>query len=164
MTFDFNANEDEFTDFHYSSLKEYETPLKNKAHLRPTVSYLYLNNKPSTEYTFFSTEFGKREIKEYFIKMALFSSQNLATLIDNSNHDLHFKFASETSPEYNVLENHLQIKFNAENKPILGHFALYTDEKIENSKSPRIFFLLGENAIIHILFFDPFHKMHQTKH
>ena len=48
--------------------------------------------------------------------------------------------------------------------PLIFHFALYTDEKVvanrnKNTRAPRIYFMLGKNGVIYILFFDPYHEI-----
>lgn len=50
--------------------------------------------------------------------------------------------------------------------PLIYHVGLYTDEggnanRNTNTRSPRVFFMMGQYGIIHILFFDPFHEILQ---
>lgn len=48
--------------------------------------------------------------------------------------------------------------------PLIYHVGLYTDSdgnanREANVRSPRIFFMMGQYGIIHVLFFDPFHEI-----
>lgn len=48
--------------------------------------------------------------------------------------------------------------------PLIYHVGLYTDEsgnanRNTGTRSPRVFFMMGQYGIIHILFFDPFHEI-----
>lgn len=163
MPFDFKN--DDIEDNHYNFKYGYldgVSPLKNDATNRPTVSYLYID-MGTTKYNFNQKDFGKRESKEYLKKMNKYAQTPLQDLIDNSEHEEHFRISTNLSKnEKELLKEHIGVPIKEENSPIIGHFALYTEkyEEGKKTKCPRIFFLVGEQAIMHVLFFDPYHEIH----
>ena len=160
--FDFEE-EGEIQDLHFNFDFGYEVnPLKSPSK-RPTVSYLYLDFNDG-EFKFNTKHFTKKDSKIYLKKMNLYAQKSLKELIDNSTNDEHFTVnANLTKKELSLLTKLMGDKeISEENIPILGHFALYTEkyEEGKETKAPRIFFLVGEQSIMHILFYDPFHKIH----
>jgi hypothetical protein len=55
-------------------------------------------------------------------------------------------------------------RFLAEEIPIVAQFGLYTHKlganRQLNRKSPRIICIIGKYAVIHLLYFDPYHELH----
>jgi hypothetical protein len=53
----------------------------------------------------------------------------------------------------------------AKANPLIFHFALDPECKITNAsresgiRNPRIYFMIGYNGMIHMLFFDPYHEL-----
>lgn len=167
MNFNFDSEEEECSDDnHYNFNRGYTDgsfSISQIDHLRPTISYLYIDTE-KTDYNFSSSDFGNKEQRIYFEKMKKYAQTSLQDLINKSRHEEHFKISpTPSSREKELLEQLIGTKIKKENAPIVGHFALYTEKQTENkSKAPRIYFLLGEHSVIHILFFDPFHEIHPT--
>lgn len=160
--FDFDESQ-EHNDNHYNFTEGYFNgfPL-NDADKRPTVSYLYVDTTGVTDYNFKRAEFGEFEAKIYLEKMRNYSQKTLNSLIDYLPPEEHFKVSSNpSSKELELISTLLDVDIKKENIPLTGHFALYTTpyEEGVKSKSPRIFFLVGNDCVIHILFFDPYHEI-----
>lgn len=102
-------------------------------------------------------------------KLKLFSNKTINELI-NLTHDYHFHYNLDRNTCLKIkmlLETSLKIKLKEENIPQFGEFALYTDplgaSRSSKQKSPRIFFMVGADAIIYILFYDPYHEICDNK-
>lgn len=163
LNFD-NDDLDDIEDNHfniYSGYTDGVSPLKN-AKNRPTVSYLYID-LDKTDYKFHQPDFGDKESKIYLSKMKYYAEIPLKDLIDHSKHKDHFKVSQKpTSKELELISQLMSVKINDENMPITGHFALYTEpyEEGKKTKAPRIHFIVGEQSVMHVLFYDPFHEIH----
>jgi hypothetical protein len=155
--------EEDFSDHHYDFEFGYEGSSPSNKGFRPTFSYKYID-LGKTEFHFHREEFDEKDRRTYFERLKNFSQQSLEYILDRSSHTLHFKLNPDSrNREYHLLSELVDIDFGSGNAyPVLGHFALYTPtyEEGKKNKAPRIFFLVGENAVLHILFYDPFHEIH----
>lgn len=165
--FDFGEDDEVLNDLHYEFSIGYEdeNPTK-KMHNRPVFSYKYLCLDGT--YGFKHNEFLHKEWRKYFDLVKEFSNCSLEDLVESQNNNLHFRLQHSYNQEHAELEKLIGYSLKKDELPILGHFALYTtpaDPKnlVKKIKSPRIFFLLGKNSVLHILFFDPFHEIHKKK-
>lgn len=165
--YQFDGDEEEINDLHYEFSVGYddELPTTNMSY-RPVFSYKYLCLEG--DYSFHREEFKIKEWKKYLEIVKEFSAKPLEELVDLSNHKYHFKLKTHFDSEHSELAKHMKMPIKRKDPPILGHFALYTtpenpNKPTEKVLSPRIFFLLGKQSVIHILFFDPYHEMHKKK-
>ena len=106
----------------------------------------------------FLQEFTLRDTQSYFRLMQNISVSTINDFLDNRERKLHF---FRTDIRGNLKKELSKISPKAiEVNPLIFHFALYTDEKVvanrnKNTRAPRIYFMLGKNGVIYILFFDP---------
>lgn len=163
--FDFDEDDDLVDDLHYEfSIGYDEYPTKDMQN-RPVISYKYLCLEG--DYSFRRAEFNHKEWRRYLEVVKEFSTYSLQELVDCSSHEFHFRLKPNYDIEHAELAKYLGQEIKKNDPPILGHFALYTtpaDPKNPKKKllSPRIFFLLGKQSVIHILFFDPYHEIHNS--
>lgn len=140
-------------------------PLKEK--IFPFFSYQHIDIG-TTEFNFHRDEFDGEDRKIYFQKLKRYAVTKVKELVDESHHNEHFKiYENPSQKEIELAEKILGIKITDQNMPVMGHFALYTNdfnisdyEQGKKNRSPRIFFLFDKDSIIHILFYDPFHEIH----
>ena len=169
-TFGDDEIEDDFPEGVYNFKYGYgdEPPTKDMS-FSPIISYMHIDIG-ITKYHFHlpAPAFDEEDRKIYFQKLKKYSNLTLEYLSDKSPNEEHFKLEYDIrSPVFGLLEELFKVKITDENAPIIGHFALYTTpatpEEIESGtvKSPRIFFLLDNNSIFHILFYDPFHQINK---
>lgn len=113
-----------------------------------------------TQYDFFQ-RFTLRDTQAYFSLMKRISGSTVNDLLD-SEKELHFY---RTDVRGNLKQALKKISPKAvEANPLVFHFALYTDENVianreKDIRAPRIYFMLGKNGVIYILFFDPYHEI-----
>jgi len=168
--FNFDNEEDELEQPHYDFKLGYgeDHPVEDFV-FHPTFSYKYID-LGVTNYHFHRPEFDDdNDRKIYFEKVKKYSGMSVDDL-EKQHYSEHFKldrYPRSSSTEVKLLGELLQgRKFKDGDAPIMGHFALYTNEQVEGDplkKSPRIFFFLGKKALIHILFYDPWHEIHPKK-
>ena len=133
----------------------------------PTISYDYLFLDPNHTHSFHNDELNEKTCEEipdksdyaiYFEKIKSFCKRPLGDSIDKVNYQEHI----HVIPPNRKLKELLKLaskKSSIENidLPQFGQFALYTNRG--NSKAPRIFFFIGNYAIIYVLFYDPYHEI-----
>ena len=109
----------------------------------------------------FLQEFTWRDTQAYFSLLKKISGSTVNDLLD-SEKGLHFY---RTDVRGNLKKLLRKISPQAvEANPLIFHFALYTDEGVmadrsQDIRAPRIYFMLGRNGIIYMLFFDPYHEI-----
>lgn len=130
--------------------------------LRPVFNYEFLD-LGITEYNFQHEEFDKTDYQIYFEKVQSYSKKSLNELLD-SDHNEHFHLYQVPSGKLLSLLKSILKKnsLRIEETPPVGQFALYTTKE-EEKKSPRIFFFIGQQAVLYILFYDPFHDIRPMK-
>lgn len=110
----------------------------------------------------FNQAFQGNEANLYFERMREFSEQTLNDIRENASYKLHF---NRTDIRGNIKQIFDSIdKRIAQANPLIFHFALNPDNKnvanrANNVRNPRIYFMVGRNGMIHILFFDPYHEI-----
>ena len=116
-----------------------------------------------TKYSF-RQPFRLRDTQTYFKMMKTISSNTINTLSDNAR-----KYHFYRTPIVGKLEEIMKrvIPDAVKTNQIVFHFALYTNknkaDRISDTRSPRIYFILGTNGFIYPIFFDPFHEIQQMK-
>jgi len=114
----------------------------------------------------FNQGFEGNEANLYFERMKEFSENTLNEIRDNASYKLHF---NRSDIRGNLKELFDKIDPNiAKVNPLIFHFALDPDNKDfadreKNIRNPRIYFMVGRNGMIHILFFDPYHEINPIK-
>ena len=114
-----------------------------------------------TEYSF-KQAFESNEANLYFERMKEFSERTVKDVSENSSYKLHF-YRSDIRGNLKRIFDKID-KNIAKANPLIFHFALdpnntnYADRE-KNVRNPRIYFMVGRNGMIHILFFDPYHEI-----
>lgn len=112
------------------------------------------------------TDYGFHQVMEhddtkaYFSMMKRLSGSTIDEL-DSVARELHFRRTPVRGNLYKVLEKICPDA--AFDNLCIFHFALYTSKQISSRetgvRSPRVYFMLGRNGIVYMLFFDPFHEI-----
>ena len=110
----------------------------------------------------FNQGFEGNEANLYFERMKEFSENTLNEIQENSSHESHF-YRSDIRGNLKKLFDSINPNIARVN-PLIFHFALDPDNKNfadrkKNIRNPRIYFMVGRNGMIHILFFDPYHEI-----
>lgn len=110
----------------------------------------------------FNQGFEGNEANLYFERMKEFSENTLNEIQENSSHESHF-YRSDIRGNLKKLFDSIDPNI-AKVNPLIFHFALDPDNKNfadrkKNIRNPRIYFMVGRNGMIHILFFDPYHEI-----
>lgn len=110
----------------------------------------------------FDQEFEDKEANLYFERMREFSEQTLMDIRDDASYKLHFN-RTNISGNIKCIFDSIDPKI-AKANPLIFHFALDPNNKNHADRSkhirnPRIYFMVGRNGMIHILFFDPYHEI-----
>ena len=95
--------------------------------------------------------------------MKEFSELSVNYILDHSDYKVHF---NRTDIRGNIKRVFDSIDPNiARANPLIFHFALDPESTVTNAnrttgvRNPRIYFMIGYNGMIHILFFDPYHEL-----
>lgn len=110
----------------------------------------------------FDQMFEGKEANLYFERMQEFSEQTINDIRENADYKLHF---NRTDVRGNIKRIFDSINKNiAKANPLIFHFALDPDnhnvaDRKKNIRNPRVYFMVGRNGMIHILFFDPYHEI-----
>lgn len=133
----------------------------------PFFVYQYID-LDKTDYAFNQPCFDNNDIIAYFKKVKQYSQVSIGDLIYRSRHKEHFHILSVIPYRVKQMIEEISGKNNIkdENLPLVGQFGLYTNENADrntNVKSPRIFFFIGKNTTINILFYDPYHEIFNAK-
>lgn len=157
-----DADEDENFDPKFNIVADSGFHLKRNQ--TPLFAYDYLN-LDHPEYSFHHEKFDQSDYRIYFSQVKKISQICIGDLMDNHRQKDHFKISlSPNRNEKVLLENAISRRLNDDQYPPFGHFHLYTPkEKIDGAKAPRIHFFLGRFCVMYILYYDPFHKVHNTK-
>ena len=112
----------------------------------------------------FQQEMMPTDTSNYFRIMKYLSGKSIDDL-EEMKRELHLYHSTTFSK---TLREQLQRLTPGKNigYPLIYHVGLYTDgsgnaDRNTNTRSPRVFFMMGQYGIIHILFFDPFHEILQ---
>lgn len=111
----------------------------------------------------FNQPFVGNEANLYFQRMKEFSELSVNYILDHSDYKVHF---NRTDIRGNIKRVFDSIDPNiARANPLIFHFALDPESTVTNAnrtngvRNPRIYFMIGYNGMIHILFFDPYHEL-----
>lgn len=132
---------------------------------KPIFAFNNLDLTCGGKYSFDCNELSAVDAKILLKKLKEISALTINELIDDSDHDLHFHIHSR--PNKNIIELLKSLSgksyLEPETIPTVAQFGLYTHklgaDRGRNQKSPRIICIIGPNAIIHLLYFDPFHEI-----
>ncbi|SDP90507.1 hypothetical protein SAMN05428975_3445 [Mucilaginibacter sp. OK268] len=120
-----------------------------------------------TDYCFDQSCLDGDDAYHYFFTLKEFSKLTTKKLTTELHHEYHFHIYSKPNSKLiSLVEKISGTSFTPETQPLIGQFALYTEENASRSsgtKSPRIYFIIGKNAVMHILFYDPFHEINPGK-
>lgn len=110
----------------------------------------------------FDQPFEGNEANLYFERMREFSEQSLNEIRENAGYKLHFNRTDVRGNIKRIFDS-IDPKI-AKANPLIFHFALDTNNKNHadrqtNVRNPRVYFMVGRNGMIHILFFDPYHEI-----
>lgn len=110
----------------------------------------------------FNQPFEGNEANLYFERMREFSERTLNDIRENSSYKLHFNRTDVRGNIKRIFDS-IDTKI-AKANPLIFHFALDPNNKNQadrkkNLRNPRIYFMVGRNGMIHILFFDPYHEI-----
>lgn len=160
-----NGHEDDDEDGRYIFKKKKDSTTIEYDYV-PLFSYEYIDlNK--TDYSFSQTHFHDNDIVEYFTKVKLFSTMTIDEMIHGAKHHEHLHLIEPPFPpklKYLIRQIAGRTDIDDEHMPPIGQFGLYTSKnglanRSKGIKSPRIFFFIGDNAVIHVLLYDPFHEV-----
>lgn len=109
----------------------------------------------------FHQNFTLKDTQTYFSLMKRISGSTVNDLLD-SEKNLHF-YRTDVRGNLKSLLHKISPQA-VEANPLIFHFALYTDEgaiadRSKDIRAPRIYFMLGRNGIVYMLFFDPYHEI-----
>ena len=107
----------------------------------------------------FIQEIDLNNIHGYFKQMKKFSNVSINEAIEKFHYTEHFH-RSEIQGKLLTLLKKITGKTYIDQNVLIYHFALEPENKENKS---RVYFLLGKYGIIHILFFDPDHKINPVK-
>lgn len=112
-----------------------------------------------TDYNF-KQKFDLKDTQEYFSMMKTISSNTINRLQQNAK-DYHLYRSNLKGNLKTAIKKIFQ---DVDENIIIYHFGLYECESKQASRetgerSPRIYFILGNNGHVYILFFDPYHEL-----
>lgn len=114
-----------------------------------------------TEYNF-RQHFEQSEIQMYFERMNLLTTTTIDRLSSRKD-ELHLRRSDIRGNLKNVVKK-IYPEMLVSN-PIIYHIALHDEnhkewgDRAKGTRCPRLYFMLGTNGHIYVLFFDPFHEL-----
>lgn len=110
----------------------------------------------------FDQEFEGNEANLYFKRMQEFAEQTLNNVRENAGYRLHF-YRTDVRGNIKKIFDSIDPKISKAN-PLIFHFALDPNnhnqaDRAKHIRNPRVYFMVGRNGMIHILFFDPYHEI-----
>lgn len=110
----------------------------------------------------FKQKFEQEEIEAYFERAKQLTTTTIDTL-KNRARELHL-YRNEIK---GILRKIVRLIYPEmlESNPIIYHFSLLDKspedkaDRTKNIRNPRIYFMLGTNGHVYMLFFDPFHEI-----
>ena len=110
----------------------------------------------------FNQQFEGNEANLYFKRMREFAEQTLNDITSEADYRLHFH-RTNVSGNIKRLFDAINPQI-AKANPLIFHFALDPDNKrradrMTHIRNPRVYFMVGRNGMIHMLFFDPYHEI-----
>lgn len=136
--------------------------------LNTNITFSFANcDLGNTDYGF-DQEFTDKDTRRLFMLLKEFSETSLQGMIDVKDQK------DEEGERLHLNRNNISGKLkeilqafsgaDIDDNTIIYHFALYTDNsgassRVKGIRSPRIYFMVGQYGIMHILFFDPYHEI-----
>lgn len=111
----------------------------------------------------FNQPFVDNEANLYFQRMKEFSGLSVNYIVDHSDYKSHF-YRSDIRGNLKRVFDSIDPKISEAN-PLIFHFALDPDSTVTDAdrstgrRNPRVYFMIGYNGMLHILFFDPYHEL-----
>lgn len=110
----------------------------------------------------FDQPFEGDEANLYFERMREFSEQSVYAIKDNVDYTLHFHRTDVRGNLKRIFDS-IDPEI-AKANPLIFHFALNPDNdntanRRDNIRNPRVYFMVGKEGMIHVLFFDPYHEI-----
>lgn len=103
--------------------------------------------------------FTKEDFYIYFEKMIKVTQTTMEDLIEGRT-DVEFTIYEYPNNELKeIFDQSIGRRSRKENLPAFGRIALYNSQD-GTGKAPRIFFVIGHYSTLHILAFDPEHKIY----
>lgn len=136
----------------------------------PTIAYDYLYLDSGDKYSFLNPELNQNFSEEfpnesdyaiYFRKIKSFCKKTLNKSLYHSKKEEHIHIVNSNERLVDLLRKTAKTTFNHNNIPQFGQFALYTN--VKDNRAPRVFFFIGNYAIVYILFYDPYHEITKMK-
>lgn len=131
----------------------------------PLFSYDFIDLN-ITGYHFHQDCFDTNDVHQYFKMVKHLSRNSINDLLNNSDYKKHFHIYSIPKGKLRELVVKISGKHGLKDEqlPSVGQFALYTNQngyadRTSGEKSPRIFFMVGDHAILYLLFYDPYHEI-----
>jgi hypothetical protein len=176
MSFDFGDDDDIEYDADAESLK-YFVGQKVDSHSsfkkRPIFAYDYISLKRGC-FCFNNKSLRRVDFRRYFKVVKYLSKRSINDVFDNSSREdrFHQIKLNQKPLLVNEIQKSLNIKGNFDylRFPAVVQFGLHTDsltitnsngEKVFVGKSPRVFCLIGNNGVFHVLFLDFEHKFNK---
>lgn len=112
----------------------------------------------------FNQAFKGNEANLYFQRMKEFSSKTVNSIVDEGDYTLHFH-RTDIRGNLKLIFDAIDPQIAKQSNPLIFHFALDPDctvtkaDRKTDQRNPRIYFMVGYNGEIHILFFDPYHEI-----
>lgn len=124
-------------------------------------------NCEENNYGFLNSDINQKDFHKYFEVLKKVSSKSIDELENESFKNRVFKFDTAYNPKLNELFCKYIYKGKIENDdyPVFGHLKIYNSENTDDTElvAPRVFFCMGSDGILFILFFDRYHKIHEKK-
>lgn len=136
--------------------------------LRTNMTFSYANIDIDTTDYGFGQPFTEKDTRRYFTLLSEFSQCSLDEMLeakDQKDDEDELLHLNRTYIRGNLKKVFKQLGKDVDDlTTIVYHFALYTDKdcvacRETGVRSPRVYFMVGQYGIMHILFFDPFHEI-----
>ena len=111
----------------------------------------------------FNQPFVGNEANLYFQRMKEFSGLSVNYIVEHSDFKSHF-YRTDVRGNIKKIFDDIDPQI-AKANPLIFHFALDPDSEIQDAsretgrRNARVYFMIGYNGMIHILFFDPYHEI-----
>lgn len=128
--------------------------------VRGVIKYDYIDFG-KTAYNFRHT-FEQKEIQMYFERMNLLTTTPIDKLAERAR-ELHLRRSDIKGNLRNAVRKIYPEMLQS--NPIIYHIALHDEnhkdigDRSKGIRCPRLYFMLGTNGHIYVLFFDPFHEL-----
>ena len=106
----------------------------------------------------FKQDFTQDEIHGYFRQMNKYATISMNEIVEKYGYTEHFHDSTIRGNILNLLKQKTGKRIDDE--VMIYHFALEPEKKAaDGERNARVYFLVGKFGIVHVLFFDPYHKI-----